>query len=168
MATETLHFENARVAQQLFNHEPRNLQSLETELGVKATAREGWIKLEGAADGVERAKQLFISLESLSKSGSQIRNREFTHALNVVKNEGASALKDLVSDRVQTHERKPGVTAKTVGQKKYLDAIRKHDVTFGVGPAGTGKTYLAVAMALSALREGKVSRIILTRPAVEA
>ncbi|MGH7975374.1 MAG: PhoH family protein [Limisphaerales bacterium] len=168
MATETLHFENARVAQQLFNHEPRNLQSLETELGVKATAREGWIKLEGAADGVERAKQLFISLESLSKSGSQIRNREFTHALNVVKNEGASALKDLVSDRVQTHERKPGVTAKTVGRKKYLDAIRKHDVTFGVGPAGTGKTYLAVAMALSALREGKVSRIILTRPAVEA
>jgi phosphate starvation-inducible protein PhoH and related proteins len=168
VATETLHFENARSAQQLFNHEPRNLQSLETELGVKATAREGWIKLEGAADAVERAKQLFVSLESLSKSGSQIRNREFTHALNVVKHEGASALKDLVSDRVQTHERKPGVTAKTVGQKKYLDAIRKHDITFGIGPAGTGKTYLAVATALAALREGKVSRIILTRPAVEA
>jgi phosphate starvation-inducible PhoH-like protein len=74
----------------------------------------------------------------------------------------------MVSDRVQSHERKPGVTAKTVGQKKYLDAIRKHDVTFGIGPAGTGKTYLAVAMALSALREGGVSRIILTRPAVEA
>jgi phosphate starvation-inducible PhoH-like protein len=69
---------------------------------------------------------------------------------------------------VQTHERKPGVTAKTLGQKKYLDAIRNHDVTFGIGPAGTGKTYLAVAMALSALRDGKVSRIILTRPAVEA
>ena len=73
-----------------------------------------------------------------------------------------------MNDRVQTHDKKPGVTAKTVGQKKYLDAIRKHDVTFGVGPAGTGKTYLAVAMALTALRDGKVSRIILTRPAVEA
>ena len=97
-----------------------------------------------------------------------MKNREFTHALNVVKHEGASTLKDMVSDRVQTHERKPGVTAKTVGQKKYLDAIRKHDITFGIGPAGTGKTYLAVAMALSALREGKTSRIILTRPAVEA
>lgn len=168
MASETLHFENARFAQQLFNHEPRNLQSLETELGVKATAREGWIKLEGSADAVERAKQLFASLESLLKAGNPVKNREFTHALNVVKNEGGPALKDLVSDRVTTHERKPGVTAKTVGQKKYLDAIRKHDVTFGVGPAGTGKTYLAVAMALSALREGKVSRIILTRPAVEA
>jgi len=86
----------------------------------------------------------------------------------VVKHEGATTLKDMVSDRVTTHERKPGVTAKTVGQKKYLDAIRKHDVTFGIGPAGTGKTYLAVATALAALREGSVSRIILTRPAVEA
>ena len=65
MATETLHFENARFAQQLFNHEPRNLQSLETELGVKATAREGWIKLEGPADAVERAKHLFVSLRNL-------------------------------------------------------------------------------------------------------
>ena len=77
-------------------------------------------------------------------------------------------LKDMVCDRVMTHERKNGVTAKTVGQKKYLEAIRKHDITFGIGPAGTGKTYLAVATALSALREGTVSRIILTRPAVEA
>ncbi|HEU6449005.1 MAG TPA: PhoH family protein [Verrucomicrobiae bacterium] len=168
MPAETLHFENARVAQQLFNHEPRNLQSLEKELGVKATAREGWIKLEGAAENVERAKQLFVSLENMLKAGSPVRNREFSHALNVVKNEGVETLKDLVSDRVHTHERKPGVTAKTVGQKKYLDAIRKHDVTFGIGPAGTGKTYLAVAMALADLREGRVSRIILTRPAVEA
>jgi len=168
VSTETLHFENARFAQQLFNNEPRNLQALEEQLGVKATARDGWIKLEGPADAVERAKQLFVSLESLLKAGSPVRSREFTHALNVVKNEGASTLKDLVSDRVMTHDRKPGVTAKTVGQKKYLDAIRRHDVTFGVGPAGTGKTYLAVAMALAALRDGKVTRIILTRPAVEA
>ncbi len=68
MATETLHFENARFAQQLFNNEPRNLQSLETELGVKATSREGWIKLEGQADAIERAKHLFVSLETLSES----------------------------------------------------------------------------------------------------
>jgi len=168
MATETLHFENARFAQQLFNNEPRNLQSLETELGVKATAREGWIKLEGQADAIERAKHLFVSLETLLKAGTPVRNREFSHALNVVKHEGAETLKDLVNDRVVTHDRKPGVTAKTVGQKKYLDAIRRHDVTFGVGPAGTGKTYLAVAMALAALRDGEVSRLILTRPAVEA
>jgi phosphate starvation-inducible PhoH-like protein len=168
MSTETLHFENARLAQQLFNNDPRNLQALDQQLGVKATSREGWIKLEGAADALDRAKHLFLLLESSVKAGSPVRNREFAHALNIIKNEGVSTLKDVMSDRIQTSEKKPGVTAKTVGQKQYLDAIRNHDVTFGIGPAGTGKTYLAVAMALSALREGKVSRIILTRPAVEA
>jgi len=168
VATETLHFENARFAQQLFNNDTRNLEALERHLGVKATSRDGWIKLEGAADAVERTKQLFVSLESLLKAGSPIRNREFAHALNVLNHSGASALKDLTSDRTLTSPQKPPVTPKTVGQKKYLEAIRQHDITFGIGPAGTGKTYLAVAMALSALREGKVSRIILTRPAVEA
>ena len=168
MPTETLHFENARVAQQLFNHDSRNLQSLEEQLGVKATSRDGWIKLDGAADAVERAKNLFMSLAGSLKAGAPIRNREFAHALNVVKHEGVATLKDLMNDRVQTHEKKPGVTAKTVGQKRYVEAIRKHDITFGIGPAGTGKTYLAVAMALATLREGKVARIILTRPAVEA
>jgi phosphate starvation-inducible protein PhoH and related proteins len=168
VATETLHFENDRVAQQLYNNDPRNLQALEEQLGVKATSREGWIKLEGEADALDRAKHLFIMLESSLQAGTPVRQREFTHALSIVRHEGVSTLKDLLSDRIQTSEKKPGVTAKTVGQKKYLDAIRRHDVTFGIGPAGTGKTYLAVAMALSALREGRVSRIILTRPAVEA
>ena len=168
MATETLHFENARAAQQLFNNDPRNLDALKKQLGVQATVRDGWIKLDGAADAVERAKHLFASLEDSLKAGSPVRNREFTHALNVVQHEGVSTLQDLMSDRVQTHEKKPSVTARTVGQKKYLDAIRKHDITFGIGPAGTGKTYLAVAMALATLRAGQVSRIILTRPAVEA
>ena len=83
MPSETLHFENARVAQQLFNHDSRNLQSLEEQLGVKATSREGWIKLEGTTDAVERAKHLFMSLEGSLKSGSSVRNREFAHALVV-------------------------------------------------------------------------------------
>jgi phosphate starvation-inducible protein PhoH and related proteins len=168
MATETLHFENARLAQQLFNHDPRNLEALQKQLGVKTTVRDGWIKLEGPVDAVERARHLFTSLEGSLKAGSPVRNREFSHALNVVQHEGVSTLQDLMSDRVLTHEKKPGVTAKTVGQKRYLDAIRKHDITFGIGPAGTGKTYLAVALALATLRAGEVSRIILTRPAVEA
>src|SRR5215470_11647776 len=168
MPTETLHFENARLAQQLYNNDPRNLQAVEQQLGVKATSREGWIKLEGEADALDRAKHLFLMLENSVNAGTPVRQREFSHALNIVKNEGVSMLKNIMSDRIQTSDKKPSVTAKTVGQKKYLDAIRDHDVTFGVGPAGTGKTYLAVAVALAALREGKVSRIILTRPAVEA
>lgn len=168
MALETLHFENARLAQQLYNNDPRNLQLIEEQLGVKATSREGWIKLEGEGDALDRAKHLFLLLENSVQAGTPLRNREFSHALNIVKQEGVSMLKNIMSDRIQTSEKKPSVTAKTVGQKKYLDAIRHHDVTFGIGPAGTGKTYLAVAMALAALREGRVSRIILTRPAVEA
>jgi phosphate starvation-inducible protein PhoH and related proteins len=168
MSSETLHFENARLAQQLINNDPRNLQAVQDELQVKATAREGWIKLEGAEDAVERAKQLFLFLENSIKSGSAVRTREFSYALNLVKQEGPQALQTLSGERIQTSARKGSVTPKTLGQKQYIEAIREHDITFGLGPAGTGKTYLAMAMAVSALKEETVSRIILTRPAVEA
>ena len=168
MSSETLHFENARLAQQLFSNEPRNLLLLESELGVKATAREGWIKLEGTPAAIERARQLFQNLENSIKAGSVVRSREFAYALDVMKNEGADTLKELFTERIHTSTKKAHVTPKTLGQKKYVEAIKAHDITFGIGPAGTGKTYLAMAMATSALREGKVSRIILTRPAVEA
>src|SRR3989440_6590909 len=168
MHTETLHFETARFAQQLFNNDPQNLRTMEGELGVKATAREGWIKLEGSVEGVDRAKQLFRLLEASLKAGTPVRNREFAQAINIVKNEGVSALKDLYSERIHTSTKKANVTPKTTGQKRYIQAIRSHDVTFGIGPAGTGKTYLAMAMAVAALQEERISRIILTRPAVEA
>jgi phosphate starvation-inducible PhoH-like protein len=168
MPTETLHFENPRLAQQVFNNEPRNLQAVEQELGVKAVARENWIKLEGPGEGLELARELFQSLESLVKSGGAVRNREFSHALNVLKTEGAAALRNVFAERIVTSPRKGPVVPKTLGQKRYVDAIRAHDVVFGLGPAGTGKTYLAMAMALAALKEERVSRLILTRPAVEA
>ncbi|MFM2081978.1 MAG: PhoH-like protein [Verrucomicrobiota bacterium] len=168
MATETLHYENARFTQQLFNNDPRNLQAVEAQLGVKATARDSFIKLDGPAQAVAQGKQLFGSLQNLLKSGTVVRQREFTAALATLTEHGGEALEALSNDRTQISPTKAPVTPKTVGQKKYCDAIRAHDVTFGIGPAGTGKTYLAVAMALAALRDGKVSRIILTRPAVEA
>jgi len=168
MPTETVHFENPRLAQQLFNHEPRNLQALEQELAVKAVAREEWIKLEGAVEDIARAREMFRLLEKSLKAGGVVRNREFAQALSVVKNDGVGALRNLLAERIVTSPRKAAVLPKTLGQKKYVDAIRAHDVTFGIGPAGTGKTYLAMAMALAALQEEKVARIILTRPAVEA
>jgi phosphate starvation-inducible PhoH-like protein len=166
--TETLHFESARLAQQVFNSEPKNLEAVEERLGVKATVRDGWIKLEGEDAGVARAKALFQSLEASLRAGQPVRNREFAAALNVITDEGADALKSLVDERIVTSSRKPNVSPKTTVQKQYVEAIRKFDVTLGVGPAGTGKTYLAMAMAVAALRDQKVSRIILTRPAVEA
>src|SRR5215471_1342111 len=114
MHLETLHFENARVAQQLYNNDPRNLDAMEQQLGVKATSREGWIKLEGEPDAVERAKHLFLMLEDSLNAGTPVRQREFSHALNIVKNEGVSMLKNILSDRIQTSDKKPNVTAKTV------------------------------------------------------
>lgn len=168
MPTETVHFENPRLAQQLFNHEPRNLQALEQELAVKAVAREEWIKLEGAVEDIARAREMFHVLEKSLKAGGVVRNREFAQALSVVKNDGVAALSTLLAERILTSPRKAAVLPKTIGQKKYVDAIRAHDVTIGIGPAGTGKTYLAMAMALAALHEEQVARIILTRPAVEA
>jgi len=168
MATETLHYENAHQAQLLFANDARNLKLLETELGVKAITRDGWIKLEGDFDKVEQAKELFMTLEKALKAGTAIRMREFNQSLEIIKQHGAGALKRLYEERIQPSSRKPPIHPRTAGQKEYIEAIRKHDVTFGIGPAGTGKTYLAMAMAAQALKTGAVSRIILTRPAVEA
>ena len=164
----TLHFDNARIAQQLFNNNPRNLQMLEVRMSVKATNRDGWIKLDGDEADVARATGLFQSLEGALKAGVAIRNRDFSYALNTVLNDGPEALEGLYSITLQTSARKPVVHPKTIGQKRYIEAIQNYDVTFGTGPAGTGKTFLAMTLAVISLKEEKVSRIILTRPAVEA
>ena len=167
--SETLEFESARAALAACGGDERNLKSLETELGVHATTRDGWIRLEGPADAVDRAKRLVLALEKGHRDGgAPPKTREFAHALGVVKADGASALENLVATRICTSSKKSSITPKTVGQQLYVQAIRDHDVTFGIGPAGTGKTYLAMAMAVAALKDGKVGRIVLTRPAVEA
>jgi phosphate starvation-inducible PhoH-like protein len=168
MATETLHFDNARLTQQLFNNDSRNLAAVAEQLAVRATARDAWIKLEGTPEAISRARHLFQLLETSLKAGGSVRNQDFALALAVVKNEGVAALQSLHAERIQTSPRKASVTPKTTGQRRYLEAIREHDLTLGIGPAGTGKTYLAMAMATAALKEGRVDRLILTRPAVEA
>ncbi|KAB2664903.1 MAG: PhoH family protein [Verrucomicrobia bacterium] len=168
MIIETLHFENARVAQQTFGGDDRNLRAVETELGVKVTVRDGMIRLEGPAVAVALAKRLFTVLAEHLKAGHAARPRDFAHALQAVKHDGDGTLESLFDQKLATATKKAAVFPKTLGQRKYVEAIREFDVTFGVGPAGTGKTYLAMAAAVNALKEGKVGRIILTRPAVEA
>ena len=168
MTSKTLHFENARKAQQLFDNDSKNLRHLKETLGVDATARDGWIKLEGEPDDVEKAQEVFRALEHQHENGNRPRLREFLKAIEMVKDNGSEALNSLQNQRITTSPRKPHVLPKTVGQSKYVAAITGHDVTLGVGPAGTGKTYLAMAKAVSALAKGEVNRIILTRPAVEA
>ena len=168
MPTVTLQYESARQAQQLFDNNPANLRLLQEELEIQATSRDGWIKLEGNDENLAHAKDIFASLKDQLDSGQRPRQSDLVKAIQTVKEDGGEALKGLKSQTITTSPKKPSVIPKTVGQKEYIQAITAHDVTFGVGPAGTGKTYLAMAMAVSALQLGDVSRIILTRPAVEA
>lgn len=168
MATITLQYESARQAQQLFDNNLANLRFLQKELEIQATSRDAWIKLEGNDENLARAKDVFESLKDQLDSGRRPRQHDLVKAIQTVKEVGGEALKELKSHTITTSPGKTSIIPKTIGQKEYIQSITAHDVTFGVGPAGTGKTYLAMAMAVSALQRGDVSRIILTRPAVEA
>jgi phosphate starvation-inducible PhoH-like protein len=144
------------------------LKTLEDSLGVKVTTREGWVKLEGEPERLDKAQRVFDQLEEARQKGVDIHKHEFSYALNSVAESRDENLGDVVSTKISTSARKPPIVARSAGQRDYVEAIQKHDVVFGIGPAGTGKTYLAVAMAVAALKKEQVSRIILTRPAVEA
>ena len=111
---------------------------------------------------------MFQQLEQARQQGVDIQKHEFNYTLKAVTEERDESLGDIVSTKIVTSSRKPPVVARSANQRAYVEAIQKHDVVFGIGPAGTGKTYLAVAMAVAALKKEQVARIILTRPAVEA
>ena len=166
--TRTLHFDNARQLQSLYANDLKLLKNMEDSLGVKVTTREGWVKLEGEPEKIEKAERVFNQLEEAQKKGVAIQKHEFQYALNSVSESRGDNLTDAVSMKITTSSRKPPIVARSGGQRNYVEAIDKHDIVFGIGPAGTGKTYLAVAMAVAALKKDQVSRIILTRPAVEA
>jgi len=166
--TRTLHFDNARQLQSLYANDLKLLKTMEDSLGVKVTTREGWVKLEGEPEEIDKAQRVFDQLEEAQKKGVPIQKHEFQYALNSVSESRNDNLTDAVSMKITTSSRKPPIVARSAGQRNYVEAIHKHDIVFGIGPAGTGKTYLAVAMAVSALKKDQVSRIILTRPAVEA
>src|SRR6202022_1027701 len=166
--TRTLHFDNARQLQSLYANDLQLLKRMEDSLGVKVTTREGWVKLEGEPEKIDKAQRVFDQLESARQKGVPIQKHEFQYALNSVNEARDDNLSDVVSTKIVTSPRKPPIVARSAGQRNYVEAIQQHDIVFGIGPAGTGKTYLAVAMAVAALKKEQVSRIILTRPAVEA
>jgi phosphate starvation-inducible PhoH-like protein len=166
--TRTLEFESPRALQSLFANDVRLLKNMEDSLGIKVTTREGWVRLEGEPEQLERAQRVFDQLEAARQKGVNIQKHEFSYALSSVSEEREENLGELASTKITTSARKPPVVARSAGQRQYVEAIQKYDVVFGIGPAGTGKTYLAVAMAVAALKKEQVSRIILTRPAVEA
>ncbi len=166
--SRTLQFESARALQSLYANDLKLLKSLEDSLGVKVTTREGWVKLEGEREQIERAQEVFDQLEQARLKGVTIEKQQFNYALDSVAEARAENLADVVDVKIVTSSRKAPIVMRTAGQRNYAQAIQKHDIVFGIGPAGTGKTYLAVAKAVEALKRDQVSRIVLTRPAVEA
>lgn len=166
--SRTLQFESARSLQSLYANDLKLLKTLEDSLGVKVTTREGWVKLEGEPEQLDRAQRVFDQLEQARQKGVDIQKQQFNYALDSVAEARPDNLSEVVDVKITTSSRKPPIVMRTAGQRTYVEAIQKHDIVFGIGPAGTGKTYLAVAMAVAALKREQVSRIVLTRPAVEA
>ncbi|BET69001.1 PhoH family protein [Opitutales bacterium ASA1] len=168
MASKTLKFPNARTASQLYCGNPANLSAVERTLGVQASARDDWITFDGEEPAVERAETLFNILSEGRAQGLLIKNADFAHMLDGVARGEAEKLRSLFASAVVVQTNRRTIVPKTLGQKQYLQAIATRDIVLGIGPAGTGKTYLAMAAAVSALIKGEVQKLVLTRPAVEA
>jgi len=152
----------------LFGTRDENLHLLEDGLNINIDLRSDSIDLEGAARDVARAEQVFTDYDHLQRSGHTFNNGDLNSMLRVLMADPKATLRGLAEAGRQRSFGRRTVQPKSVNQRRYLEAIEKHDMVFGIGPAGTGKTYLAVAMAISALLEKRVNRIILARPAVEA
>jgi len=152
----------------LFGTRDENIRLLETNLKVSTYLRDDSLEIEGEADAVSRAETILHDYISLVKEGHVFSNGDLNGYLRVVTEDPDVTLRNLVLSGRQRNFGKKVVVPKTINQRRYVEAIERNDLVFGIGPAGTGKTYLAVAMALSALLSKKMSRIILTRPAVEA
>ncbi|MFT5466417.1 MAG: phosphate starvation-inducible PhoH-like protein [Verrucomicrobiales bacterium] len=169
METRTLQFENPHFLQSLFANDLALLKTLEVATSVKITTRDGWVRLDGEDSAISRAESVFRSLESARRKGVEITQQSFAYAVESSEGTGdGPKLEELSEIRLLGSSSKGAVTPKTAGQLAYVEALQSTDVVFGLGPAGTGKTFLAVASALQALKNRQVKRIILTRPAVEA
>src|SRR5215469_8114124 len=153
----------------LFGTRDENLHVLEDGLNITIDLRSDSIELEGAARDVARAEQLFSDYEQLQRTGLTFNNGDLNSMLRVLVSDPSVSLRQLAeASKQRSFGGRRMVQPKSLNQRRYLEAIEKHDMVFGIGPAGTGKTYLAVAMAISALLAKRVNRIILARPAVEA
>ena len=168
LTEQSISLERVEEVANLFGSFDENIRLLEQELSVRVTNRDQELKVAGEAEQVMLAVRAIRGLLDLSARGEQINEQNVRYVLQLVRSGSEEKLAELAKDVVCVTANGKPIKAKTVGQKHYLDAIRKNVITLGVGPAGTGKTYLAVAMAVAAFRAKQVNRIILTRPAVEA
>lgn len=168
MATQTLQFDSPRFLEQLYCGEPKNLDLVEEVFDLVVSSRDDWLKLEGADDKIEMVEEVFALLTQYRKQGIDIKQGDFVKLLDAAAEGKLTDFKELVENPMVLSLRRKTIVPKTINQKRYLKAIIDTDIVFGIGPAGTGKTYIAMAAALKAFQDGEVEKIILTRPAVEA
>jgi phosphate starvation-inducible PhoH-like protein len=164
----TVDFSDIEMARQLFGEHNANLQRIAEATKSTVNARGGKVFIQGDSIAGRLAQNVLEQLYDLIKEGYPIHPNDIDYAVRVLSGNDRADLKKIFLDTVFITSKKTTITPKSPTQKEYIDAIRKYDIVFGIGPAGTGKTYLAMAMAVSALTKGLVDRIILTRPAVEA
>ena len=168
MTSKTIHFPSPRHLASLYGGREENLVHAEGALGVKLTTREDWLKIDGPADPVTQAGRLFEFLNDARSQGMTIRTPDFHRITDAFARGEGAQLRTLLEEPLVIATNRRTIIPKTLGQKLYLQSMLAHPIVFGIGPAGTGKTYLAMAAAVSALLRNEVERIILTRPAVEA
>jgi phosphate starvation-inducible protein PhoH and related proteins len=163
-----LTLDDNELARRLFGEHNHNLLRIADAVGVRISARGSEVLIEGDPIETDLARNILSQLYALLVEGYPVYPNDVDYAVRVLSGNDRARLKDIFLDTVYITAKKRAITPKSLSQKKYIDAIRAYDIVFGIGPAGTGKTYLAMAMAVSALTKNQVSRIILTRPAVEA
>jgi phosphate starvation-inducible PhoH-like protein len=168
MSSKTLHFPSARHLHALYAGRDDNLAHAEAALGVKLISRDASLKIEAAAEPMARADALFEFLNNARTQGMTIRTPDFLRITDAFARGEGNELRELIAEPLVIATNRNTIVPKTLGQKLYLQSMLKHPIVIGIGPAGTGKTYLAMAAAVSALLKNQVQRIILTRPAVEA
>ncbi|MGV8075052.1 MAG: PhoH family protein [Syntrophobacteraceae bacterium] len=167
-ATVQISFEDNRLVQQLAGEQNSHLKTIEKQLGVRVHLRGNQFTISGDRPHVELTERLLHQLAGLVQTGYPLYVSDIVYALGILSENIHKELKDIFLDEVFIASTKRIITPKSVRQKEYIEAIRRYDIVFGVGPAGTGKTYLAMAMAVAAMSKEQVRRIVLVRPAVEA
>lgn len=168
MSEKQTEFDDNAIAQVLFGQSGSNLKKIEDILSIRLSTRGNVLTLQGDPAKCDLAEKLFQKFYIMISEGYEFTEADLIYGLRVIEVDDRADLAKVFSDTVFTTYRKHAIAPKSVSQKNYVDLIRKKDLTFAVGPAGTGKTYLAVAAAVKALSEKTVERIVLTRPAVEA
>jgi phosphate starvation-inducible protein PhoH and related proteins len=167
-AKEKVTFDDPSATQVLMGQSGANLKLVERETGAALHVRGGEVTLLGDMDAIGLARTLLEQLYGFAKRGAPLDAEDIIRAARILRGDRTASLREIFSDTVLVSGRSRPITPKGLAQKRYVDAIRQHDIVFGIGPAGTGKTYLAMAVAVRALLEKEIKRIILARPAVEA